>query len=108
MSYKVVTIHPFDRQAKRLTKKYPSLKIELADLIESLKQRPGQGKRLGDNCYKIRLSISSKAKGKSGGARVITHFYISENTVILLNIYDKAEQENIPDKAIKELLKLIY
>lgn len=108
MSYDVITIRLFERQSKRLMKKYPSLKTELVNLIKSLKERPEQGTPLGNNCYKIRLSIASKAKGKSGGARIITHLYIFKSTVILLNIYDKGEQENISEKTIKDLLKLIY
>ena len=107
MSYNVVTIHTFDKQAKRLLKKYPSLKQELSELISSLKLNPEQGTPLGNNCYKIRLSISSKGKGKRSGARVITHLYIQHTTVILLTIYDKSEQSNISDKEIQLLLGLI-
>lgn len=70
-------------------------------------ESPSLGTSLGNNCYKIRLAIASKGKGKSGGARVITHFYVENNTVFLLSIYDKSEQENIPDSNIKALLKLI-
>ncbi|MBM2813669.1 MAG: hypothetical protein HW421_431 [Ignavibacteria bacterium] len=36
MSYNVVTIKSFDVQAKKLAKKYPSLKGELSDLIDIL------------------------------------------------------------------------
>ncbi|HET6556237.1 MAG TPA: hypothetical protein VFG54_02920 [Prolixibacteraceae bacterium] len=38
MSYSVVTIPPFDRQLKRLAKKHPSIKTDLAELQSSLKQ----------------------------------------------------------------------
>ena len=107
MSYNVITIHTFDKQAKRLLKKFPSLKNELSELINSLKSNPQQGTYLGENSYKIRLSIASKGKGKSGGARVITQLYIQETTVILLTIFDKAEQSNITDKEIQLLLKQI-
>ncbi len=105
MNYSVITIHTFDKQVKRLLKKYPSLKLELSELISSLKLNPEQGTPLGNNSYKIRLSISSKGKGKSGGARVITHLYIQETTVILLTIFDKSEQSNITDKEILILLR---
>jgi len=74
MSYNVIAIAPFDRQLKQLAKKYPSLKKEYSDLIDSLELNPRTGTPLGKNCYKIRLSIASKGKGKSGGARVITNF----------------------------------
>ena len=59
---------------------------------------------MGNNCFKIRLAISSKGRGKSGGARVITHIYIENETVFLLAIYDKSEQADISDKELKELL----
>lgn len=105
MSFKVKTIPKFDSELKRLSKKYPSLKSEFHDLINSLKERPNQGIYLGHNCYKIRLSIASKKKGKSGGGRVITCLQIFEQTVYLLTIFDKSEHENIPDKDLKDLLK---
>lgn len=107
MSYKVITIQAFDRQAKRLLKKYPSLKSELLELAKSLKEDPTKGTELGNSCYKVRLAIASKGKGKSGGARVITHFYLSNETVILITIYDKSEQANISEKEILSLLKQI-
>jgi mRNA-degrading endonuclease RelE of RelBE toxin-antitoxin system len=107
MKYNVLTIPPFDRQLKRLAKKFPSLKSEYAILIDELENNPQKGISLGNNCFKIRLAIASKGKGKSGGARVITHFYIDNNTVFLLSIYDKNEQINITDKEIQELLSEI-
>jgi mRNA-degrading endonuclease RelE of RelBE toxin-antitoxin system len=64
MNYKVLTIPPFDKQLKKLAKKYPSLKQEFASLISYLEKNPDQGISLGHNCYKIRLSISSKWRGK--------------------------------------------
>ncbi|EON74683.1 hypothetical protein ADIS_4794 [Lunatimonas lonarensis] len=66
------------------------------------------GMPLGNSCYKIRLAITSKGKGKSGGARVITHFYVADNTVFLLSIYDKSDQDTISDNQIKALLQLIH
>ena len=107
MSYNVKTIDIFEKQAKRLIKKYASLKVELTTLINDLEQNPEQGTAIGNRCYKIRISIASKGKGKSGGARVITNLVISENNVYLLSIYDKSEKENLTDKELQELLKNI-
>ena len=107
MSYNVLPIPPFDRQLKRLSKKYPSLKEEYLRLIEGLEQDPEQGTKLGNNCYKIRLSIASKGTGKSGGARVITNFVIADAVVYLLSIYDKSEKENLTDKELSQLLSFI-
>lgn len=107
MSYKVKTIKVFERQAKRLIKKYTSLKSEIFGLIEVLKENPELGTSIGNECFKIRLSIASKNKGKSGGARIITHFKIDEDSVFLLTIYDKSDKENITDRELKELLEYI-
>ena len=107
MNYSVLTIAPFDRQIKRLSKKYPSLKAEFASLIEELEQNPEKGTPMGNNCFKIRLAIASKGRGKSGGARVVTHFYVENNTVFLLAIYDKSEQTDITNKELKALLSEI-
>lgn len=107
MNYSVLPIPPFDKQLKRLSKKYPSLKEEYFELIEELEKHPEQGTNLGNNCYKIRLAIASKGKGKSGGARIITNIVIANATVYLLSIYDKSEKENLSDKEIEQLLKYI-
>jgi hypothetical protein len=107
MNYKVKTIAVFEKQVKRLVKKYPSLKNELVLLISELKLNPSIGVSLGHNCFKVRISIASKGKGKSGGARVITNFAITNHTVYLLSIYDKSEQENLTDKELKMLINLI-
>jgi len=107
MSYKVKTIPYFDRQAKRLTRKYTSFKKELSELFNSLENDPTQGIELGNDCYKIRVAIKSKGKGKSGGARAITHVIAVREHVYLLTVFDKSEKDNISDKELQELLKMI-
>jgi len=107
MTYKILAIPPFDKQLKRLAKKYASLKKEYAGLIASLEKDPEQGTPIGKNCFKIRLAIASKGKGKSGGARIMTNFVVSHHTVFLLSIYDKSEKENISDKELQDLLKFV-
>jgi hypothetical protein len=104
MSFDVRTLEVFERKAKRLVKKYPSLKFEIRDLVAQLKLNPEQGIALGNGCYKIRLSVASKGKGKAGGARVITCIRIAQNCVFLLTIFDKSEQESISNLELKELL----
>ena len=107
MNYKVKTIKVFDRQVKRLKKKYPSLKKELQELLFELIANPKLGESLGNNCYKIRLSISSKGKGKSGGSRVITYVLFKDKKVYLLSIYDKSEMATISKKEILSLITQI-
>lgn len=77
MSYSVKTIPKFEKNLKKLAKKYVSLKSEFAALVKSLKENPQQGTLIGQNCYKIRISIASKGTGKSGDARVVTNFLIA-------------------------------
>jgi mRNA-degrading endonuclease RelE of RelBE toxin-antitoxin system len=107
MTYSVLTIAPFDKQLKRLVKKYPSLKTEIASLIKQLQTEPDKGISLGNDCYKIRLAIASKGKGKSGGARVITYLAITDREIYLLSIYDKSQQSDIGDKELLRLVDLI-
>jgi mRNA-degrading endonuclease RelE of RelBE toxin-antitoxin system len=107
MNYKIISIPKFEKELKRLAKKYPSLKAEYIELVQGLKSKPSQGISLGNNCYKIRISIASKGKGKSGGARVITYVQVVQTTVYLLTIFDKSDKENIEDKELQELLQWI-
>jgi len=107
MSYNIEITALFEKQLKRLSRKFPSLKKEYADLIALLKQNPKQGTSIGNNCYKIRLAIASKGKGKSGGARVITHVQVTETKIYLLSVYDKSEQSDITDGELNEWVKMI-
>ena len=107
MNFDIEVTHPFKKQAKHLIKKYPSLKNEISALINSLQVEPEQGTSLGKGCFKIRISIASKGKGKSGGARIITHVQIIKQKVYLLTIYDKSEMENLSEKELKEILKVL-
>lgn len=107
MAFQVRTISPFDRQLKRLAKKYVSLRSEYAALLDELEQTPTLGTGIGHNCYKIRLSIASKGGGKSGGARVITYVQVVGETVYLLAMYDKSEQSSISDQEVLRLLGLL-
>ena len=107
MSYNLIITPNFERDLKPLLKKYKSLKSDLVSLLKSLENEPLQGISLGKNCYKIRMAISSKGKGKSGGARVITHVAFQDDTVYFLSIYDKSDRESLTDKEILELVKLI-
>ena len=105
MSYSIVPTERFKKEAKRLSKKFPSLKVELVELNETLTNQPDIGTPLGNNSYKIRLAIRSKRKGKSGGGRVITYLVNDNKEVYLLTIYDKSELENIDDKILKSIIQ---
>jgi len=110
MNCKIVALDNFRRDAKRLVKKFPSLKDELFGLEQLLLLHPRAGVEITESTYKIRLAVKSKGKGKSGGMRVITHVVEielqvetqeAEVTVFLLSIYDKSEEVNISDKELQ-------
>jgi mRNA-degrading endonuclease RelE of RelBE toxin-antitoxin system len=107
MSYKINVTKEFAKEIKRLSTKYPSIRKDFQHFLESIEMNPFQGTPLGNSCYKVRMAISSKSKGKSGGARVITYVHITMEAVILISIYDKSELSTISDKEIKEPLNAI-
>lgn len=104
MSYSIIPTHRFEKEIKRLAKKYPSLKNEFAELITTILVNPMTGTFIGNHCYKIRISVASKGKGKSGGARVITYLYVETETVYLLTIYDKGEKADLKPNELKEMV----
>ena len=105
MSYNIYTTDNFERELKRLAKKYSSIKNDFESLIISLKENPKQGQPLGKDCYKLRMAISSKGRGKSGGSRIITCVKITSESLFLLSIYDKSENESINDNELDLLLR---
>ena len=105
MSYSVIPIDKFKKEAKRLVKKYPSLKSELFELNILLVSNPTSGTSLGNNAYKIRIAIKSKGSGKSGGARVITYVVTENKEIYLLTIYDKGELDTIDDSTLRKIIR---
>ena len=106
MSFNVIATSHFEKRLKRLTKKYKSLPNDLAPIIDKLEQDPALGIPIGKNCYKIRIAISSKSKGKRGGGRITTYVRIHRNSVFLMEIFDKSEQANISDKELQMLIDI--
>jgi len=108
MIFNVLTTKLFERKLKQLAKKYSSIADDLDALEKELAQNPTLGIPLGKDCYKIRMAITSKGQGKSGGARIITYIRLLKNTVYLMDIYDKSEQENISDKEIRKAIDKFF
>lgn len=108
MNWTISTVPDFDREAKRLAKKYKSLRSDLSQLKDELNQNPFLGVEILPGVRKIRLAIASKGKGKSGGARIISFIAVTDcdnGDIILLYIYDKSESPNIQTDYLKKLLK---
>lgn len=107
MRNRVIVEKTFEKPAKHLAKRYPSLPSDLLSLLVQLESNAMLGNSLGGNLRKVRLAIKSKGKGKSGGARVIIYVYLEGNRVHLLTIYDKSERENISHTELETLVKEI-
>lgn len=109
MKVKLIPSEEFLRRFKSLAKKYKSMGDDYRALKESLLENPFQGANLGKGVHKVRMPITSKGKGKSGGARVLTLVVqISDDAeVTLLTIYDKSEISNVSDSYIQALIRNI-
>lgn len=107
MSFEVIVTQPFERKLKRMAKKYKSLSVDLAFLVDELAENATIGTPIGKECYKIRLAVASKGKGKRGGIRLITYVRVIKNKVYLLDIYDKSEQATITDSELKLLINIL-
>lgn len=109
MIYKFIFDDDFTKDFKRLSKKYPSLKTDFEFLVANIENELKTADDLGGGFKKIRISIKSKGKGKSGGARVITYetiVNIFEQIVLFAVIYDKSEYSNVDLDVLKKNLNL--
>lgn len=80
------------------------MKADYGDFKESIKKNPF----LGCGLRKIRIKITSKGKGKSGGARVITYTVLTDQStgdIWLIDIYDKSEYSTIDVNVVKAMIK---
>ena len=107
MSFDIIATEPFEKKLKKLSKKYKSLSSDLFQLFEELSNNPQMGTPLGKDCFKIRVAISSKGKGKSAGARIITYVKIVQSSIYLMDIYDKSDHATISDKELIFLIDLL-
>ena len=108
MSCKIRTSNKFDKDLKKLSKRYSSFRLDIMELATQLAENPFMGTDLGGGARKVRMRIRSK--GKSGGARVITYtadvvVQTLEGEIVLLTIYDKADVESISDVEIRRLIE---
>jgi mRNA-degrading endonuclease RelE of RelBE toxin-antitoxin system len=105
MSFNIIITSEFAKEAKRIAKKHAGIKADIAKLIGSLEINPTMGADLGQNFYKIRISISGTNKGKSGGARVITYVILNQETILLTEIYLKSEHDSTDIAVLIQRLK---
>ncbi len=104
MNYKIETIPRFEKDVKKLKKKFPKIKSDLLQFINELSSNPELGNHLGENIFKVRISNSLIPTGKSGGFRIIT-YYKNEEILYLVTIYSKTEQDTILTEKLRQIVK---
>ncbi len=96
----------FQRKLRTLSKKYRQIQRDIEEILEQLQAGNFPGDRLssvGYEIFKARVKNSDIKKGKSAGYRLI-YWIHSSNTIVLLDIYSKSEQEDIEVKKIQQIL----
>ncbi len=107
MSYRVIPLDQFKKDAKKLAKRYSKLKDDLKKLSIELQADPKCGKHIGSDLYKVRVANSSVPTGKSGGFRVI-YYILDTDAIYLLTIYSKSDMQNIDETKLLEILRSIH
>ncbi len=98
------TTPTFERQAKKLAKKYPRIKHDLISFTNHFIQLHPTATQIKKVLYKIRIQNSDKNRGKRAGYRV--YYYLHhEETIYLLTIYDKAQIEAIDENWLDQLIQ---
>ena len=96
----------FKRNLRTLAKKYRHIRDDIDPVITALQagevlgdQMPGVGYTL----FKVRVPNQDRAKGKSGGYRIIYYLKTPTN-IILVTIYSKTEQADISAAQIRRIV----
>jgi len=105
MNLKIKSLVSFDKELKKLAKRYRNIKNDMKQLYQELLKNQKSGIEIIDNCYKIRLANSSIPTGKSGGFRVIYYYIDNDENIILISIYSKTEQSTLSEDKILQILK---
>lgn len=94
----------FLKEAKKLSKKFKQLKLDLKKAVKEIEENQDLGTYLGNALFKKRVANSSIPTGKSGGFRIIIYQKI-ENNIVLIAIYSKTQKESLSDEELKEIIK---
>lgn len=97
------TVDLFDKQFKKLSKKYNLIKDDLLNFIDNFEDYHKHSITIKNNLHKIRIANSNKNKGKSAGYRVYYYVKIGDS-IHLLSIYDKSEIEMINEKTLNQYI----
>jgi len=97
----------FKHLLKRLKKKYRHADSDVQSFVKRLEDGETPGDQIpgvGYPVYKERLQNSDLQKGKSSGYRII--YYLRTTTaVVLMMIYVKSEQTDVPVGVIRQIIE---
>ncbi|XCN73320.1 MAG: type II toxin-antitoxin system RelE/ParE family toxin [Candidatus Electrothrix aestuarii] len=108
--YTVKTTETFEKNIKRLSKKYRRIKKDVLPILNRL----ASGEFTGDSIsgcnnilYKTRIASSDQKKGKRGGFRLIYSVKndSEDNEIILHTIYAKSSKSDISTGEMKNIMK---
>ena len=80
---------------------------EYRGLQLALLLRPEQGSVIPGSGGLRKIRWKLKGRGKRGGIRVIYYWITSENTIYMLLLYEKSDQEDLTPEQAKVLRKLV-
>jgi len=98
------TVSRFDKEVKKLSKKYNLIKEDLNNFVVDFDNIHKEATSIKKNLYKVRLSNSNKNKGKRAGYRIYYYLKIND-TVYLLTIYDKSQIESINENTLNQYIE---
>jgi len=104
---RVETAPTFERDLKRLSRRYARIRRDIEPIIDELQRGALPGDRVqGLNLvvYKVRAVNRDAKRGKSGGYRVIYYLPLGD-VVVLLTIYSKSDQKDISAREIAKIIK---
>ena len=97
----------FEKELRRLHRKFPSILSEVEILVDQLERGELPGDKIpniGYNVYKVRLRNPSAGRGKRGGFRAI--YYVRHTSfVVLITIYFKSDQTDIHKERLQALIQ---
>ena len=105
------TLPEYDRDVKKLLKKYRTLLSDMDDVMKVLNIRPEAFAPFSFRLYDLgngscivkfkRISSDSfKGRGSNSGFRLIYAYFKKEDRIVLTELYHKSEQENEDRKRI--------
>lgn len=107
MTVRVELSDHFEKELRRLYRKYPSVLSEVEALVTQLERGDLPGDKIpniGYNVYKVRLRNPSAGRGKRGGFRAI--YYVQHTNLIgLITIYFKSDQADIHAERLQALIE---